>query len=167
MYLGVSILLLAHSAWAASLARSYDDRARLFGVMAAVGVCGAVSVLMIPIVMEQMGYSEPQGVQAMIWFIMAATGASCLLVVLVSPEKIAKEQTATFALKDYWALLTRPNILRLLAADLFVTLGPGWMAAIYLFYFTDSLGATLGPGWKAAISLSYFPDSQGATNALR
>ena len=33
--------------------------------------------------------------------------------------------------------------LRLLAADLFVTLGPGWMAALYLFYFTDSLKFTM------------------------
>ena len=79
----------------------------------------------------------------MIWFIIGATGLSTLLVVVVSPEKIAKDQPTRFELKDYWALLTRPNILRLLAADLFVTLGPGWMAAIYLFYFTDSLGFTL------------------------
>jgi Na+/melibiose symporter-like transporter len=31
-------------------------------------------------------------------------------------------------------------VLRLLAADLCATLGPGWMAALYLFYFKDSRG---------------------------
>jgi predicted MFS family arabinose efflux permease len=31
-------------------------------------------------------------------------------------------------------------VIRLLAADLMVTLGPGWMAALYLFYFKDSRG---------------------------
>jgi hypothetical protein len=93
MYLGVSILFLSHSAWAATLARSYDDRARLFGVMAAVGVGGAVSVLMIPIVMEQMGYSEPQGIQAMIWYIIVLAPIAVGLVVWRTPETLATEVT--------------------------------------------------------------------------
>jgi len=43
-------------------------------------------------------------------------------------------------LKDYVALLTRGNVVRILLADLCVTLGPGWMAAIYIFFFTTSRG---------------------------
>jgi Na+/melibiose symporter-like transporter len=45
-----------------------------------------------------------------------------------------------FAVADYLTLLKRGNVLRLLIADLCVTLGPGWMAALYLFYFKDSRG---------------------------
>ena len=143
MYIGYSCAYLSHLAWAGRIAPTYKERSRVFGAITGVGVVGAMAVLLIPVFLTSRGATDAESVQAMIWFIMAATGASCLLVVLVSPEKIAKEQTTTFGLKDYWALLTRPNILRLLAADLFVTLGPGWMAAIYLFYFTDSLGFTL------------------------
>ena len=140
MYLGVSILLLAHSAWAASLARSYDDRARLFGVMAAVGVGGAVSVLMIPIIMEPMGYSEPQGVQAMIWYIILLAPVAVGLVVWRTPETLATEVTGQrFQLRDYWELITDHSMRRILLADLALSLGPGWMAALYIFYSRDSL----------------------------
>ena len=140
MYLGVSILLLAHSAWAASLARSYDDRARLFGVMAAVGVGGAVSVLLIPIVMEQMGYSEPEGVQAMIWYIILLAPVAVGLVVWRTPETPATEVPGQrFRMRDYWELIIDPSMSRILLADLALSLGPGWMAALYIFYSRDSL----------------------------
>ena len=130
MYLGVSILLLAHSAWAASL----------FGVMAAVGVGGAVSVLMIPIIMEPMGYSEPQGVQAMIWYIILLAPVAVGLVVWRTPETLATEVTGQrFQLRDYWELITDHSMRRILLADLALSLGPGWMAALYIFYSRDSL----------------------------
>ena len=145
MYLGVSILLLSHQAWAASLARSYDDRARLFGVMAAVGIAGAVSVLLIPIVMEQLGYSEPEGVQAMIWYIIILAPFAVALVVWRTPEALAiEDHTQRFRLRDYWELITDHSMSRILLADLALSLGPGWMAALYIFYSRDSLQLTGG-----------------------
>ena len=143
MYIGYSGVYLSHLAWAGRIAPTYKERSRVFGAITGLGVFGAMFVLLIPVYLTSQGSTDAESVRAMIWFIIGATGLSTLLVVVVSPEKIAKDQPTRFELKDYWALLTRPNILRLLAADLFVTLGPGWMAAIYLFYFTDSLGFTL------------------------
>ena len=143
MYIGYSGVYLSHLAWAGRIAPTYKERSRVFGAITGLGVFGAMFVLLIPVDLTSQGSTDAESVRAMIWFIIGATGLSTLLVVVVSPEKIAKDQPTRFELKDYWALLTRPNILRLLAADLFVTLGPGWMAAIYLFYFTDSLGFTL------------------------
>ena len=143
MYIGYSGVYLSHLAWAGRIAPTYKERSRVFGAITGLGVFGAMFVLLIPVFLTSQGSTDAESVQAMIWFIIGATGLSTLLVVVVSPEKIARDQPTRFELKDYWALLTRPNILRLLAADLFVTLGPGWMAAIYLFYFTDSLGFTL------------------------
>jgi len=143
MYVGYSGVYLSHLAWAGRIAPNYKERSRVFGAITGLGVVGAMAVLLIPVFLTSKGATDAEGVQAMIWFIIGATAVTSMLVVLVSPEKIAKDQATRFELKDYWALLTRPNILRLLAADLFVTLGPGWMAAIYLFYFTDSLGFTL------------------------
>ena len=143
MYIGYSGVYLSHLAWAGRIAPTYKERSRVFGAITGLGVFGAMFVLLIPVFLTSQGATDAESVQAMIWFIIGATGVASLLVVLASPEKIARDQPTRFELKDYWALLTRPNILRLLAADLFVTLGPGWMAAIYLFYFTDSLGFTL------------------------
>ena len=143
MYLGLSILTLSHSAWAAILATSYEQRSRIFGILAAVGVSGAMVVLAIPIVMAQMKHTDAEGVQAMGWFIIGLIPFAVLMVVARTPERITKDQDGGhFQLKDYGKLFTRPNVLRILAADLCVTLGPGWMAAVYLFFFKDSRGFT-------------------------
>ena len=143
MYIGYSCVFLSHLAWAGRLAQNYTERTRIFGAITGLGVVGAMAILLIPVIVERQGGTDVEGIHAMIWFIIAATGLTSLLVVMTSRENIVKDRPAAFTLGDYWALLTRPNILRLLAADLFVTLGPGWMAALYLFYFTDSLKFTM------------------------
>jgi glycoside/pentoside/hexuronide:cation symporter, GPH family len=145
MYLGYSSFYLAHLAWAGAMAPKYEQRSRLFGAITFLGVTGAVAVLGIPIVMDQQGYTEAQGVQAMIWFIIAGIPITGLIVAAVGRDRIAPVHPMGFKFKDYVALLMRPNILRLLAADLCTTLGPGWMAALYLYYFKDSRGFETGP----------------------
>lgn len=141
MYMGFSILLLSNLAWAATLATNYAQRSRIFGVFTGLGVTGAVAVLIIPVVMQRAGYSDGEGVRAMVWFIIVSTPIAAFLVAWRTPERIARDHGhPTFRLRDYWTLLTRGNVLRILAADLCVTLGPGWMAAIYLFFFEDSRG---------------------------
>lgn len=140
MYLGYSGIYLSHLAWGGRLAATYKERSRIFGAITALGVIGAMAVLLIPVFMTQAGASDAEGVRAMIWFIIVSTAVTCLLVVALSPERIAKDHSTHFTLKDYAALFTRGNVVRVLAADLLVTLGPGWMAAMYLFYFKDSRG---------------------------
>ncbi|MDO9249845.1 MAG: MFS transporter, partial [Phenylobacterium sp.] len=154
MYLGTSILGLSHSAWAATLATNYHERSRIFAVMTAVGVLGSVLVLVIPIVLEQQGLTDAQGVKAMGWFIIGLTPVAVALVVWRTPEKITVDVGAKhFNLHDYWALISRPNMIRILLADLCLSLGPGWMSALYLFFFTDSRGFTTG---QASILLAVY-----------
>lgn len=141
MYMGFSILLLSNLAWAATLATNYALRSRIFGVFTGLGVVGAIAVLFIPVIMDKGGYSDGEGVRAMVWFIILSTPIAAFLVAWRTPERITRDHGhPTFRLRDYWTLLTRGNVLRILAADLCVTLGPGWMAAIYLFFFKDSRG---------------------------
>jgi Na+/melibiose symporter-like transporter len=140
-YLGTSILSLGHSAWAATLAVEYHERSRVFGVLAAAGVVGAVIVLLIPIMAHPIGWSDAEGVRAMGWFIFGLTPVVVALVCLRTPEHIARPTGHPhFTLKDYWALLVKPDLLRLFLAQMALTLGPGWMSALYLFFFTDSRG---------------------------
>ena len=141
MYVGYSILLLSNLAWAACLATSYAQRNRIFGLFSMLGVAGAVGVLIIPVLLQKAGHSDGEGVRAMIWFIVAVTPLCALAVIARTPEPIARDHGhARFALKDYWTLLTRGNVLRIIAADLCCNLGPLWMATIYLFFFKDSRG---------------------------
>jgi Na+/melibiose symporter-like transporter len=144
MFLGYSTMYLAQLAWAASLAPGYEQRSRMFGVITGLNVVGSVAVLVVPVVMGKLGYADAKGVEAMIWFVIAASPVATAVMVARTPERPAPDHAHHFRLKDYGVLLTRPNVLRLLASDFCIQLGPGWMAALYLFYFTTKRGFTSG-----------------------
>lgn len=144
MYLGYSAMYLAQLAWATSLAPTYQERSRIFAAIIWLSVLGSVAVLLVPVVMNGLGYSDAQGVEAMIWFVIIAAPLTTLMMVARTPERIAPDHTAHFALRDYARLATQPNVVRLIASDFFIQLGPGWMAALYLFYFTTKRGFDAG-----------------------
>jgi Na+/melibiose symporter-like transporter len=144
MYLGMSMLLVGGNAWASTLATSYGQRSRIFGAQTALGVLGAAVVLGIPIYADGQHMTEAEGIRTVGWFMMGLAPAAILIALARTPERVTTEAHGLrFKPADYAALLTRPNVLRLVAADFTVTLGPGWMSALYLFYFEDSRGFTL------------------------
>jgi len=144
MYLGNSAVYLAQLAWATTLAPTYQERSRIFAAIIWLSVLGSVAVLVVPVVMGRLGYSDAQGVEAMIWFVIIAAPVTTLLMVARTPERIAPDHAVHFSLRDYGRLATRPNVVRLIASDFFIQLGPGWMAALYLFYFTTRRGFDVG-----------------------
>jgi GPH family glycoside/pentoside/hexuronide:cation symporter len=141
MYLGMSLLLLAANAWAATLAVSYTHRSRIFGAMQGLGTLGAVACLLIPIITSKLQHkTDAQGIQAVGWFLVVMAPVTIALVTLRTPEPLKQVQASRVRLSDYAGLLARPNVLRLIAADFFIIMGPAWMSALYLFFFTDSRG---------------------------
>jgi Na+/melibiose symporter-like transporter len=141
LYTGFSMLTLAHSSWAAALAPEYHQRSWVYGWMQAVGVIAIVLVLAIPVITATAWhYTIPQGVQAMGWFIIAITPFTVLLCTFVVAEPKQVEKTQAITLRDYWTMIARPSLLRLLASDLFLALGPAITAALYIFFFTQYLG---------------------------
>ena len=85
LYLGNSILALSHAAWAATLAPHYNDRSRVFGIIAAISVLGAASVLAIPIVNEARAVSDVGNVAMMGWLIILLAPVTVALVVWRTP----------------------------------------------------------------------------------
>ena len=141
MYIGYSIVYLTVLAWGGAIASTYQQRSRVFGAISALGVFGAMAVLLIPVIaVTRFHASDAQSVQAMIWFIIAGVPLTMLLAMAVTPDRAPATQGQAYRLSDYLQLLRRGNVLRVLFADLTVTLGPGWMAALYIFYFKDSRG---------------------------
>lgn len=145
MYMGTSILVVGGNSWASTLATTYGDRSRIFGVMQALGVAGSAAVMLIPILVSRFdGGGELTATRAVGWFLFGLAPIAIGVAVLSTPERVVgHHHGARISLRDYWGLLTRPNVLRILAADLAVTLGPGWMAALYIFY------------WEASRRISY------------
>ena len=141
LYLGMSMVLVGGNALASTLATTYKERSRIFGAMSGLGVLAAAMVLAIPIYTDSQSMSEAEGVRWIGWFLMGLTPIVIAISVFGTREAVTADvQGAKFKASDYLALLTRPDVMRLIAADFFVTLGPGWMSALYLFFFEDSRG---------------------------
>lgn len=141
MYIGMSCLLVGANSWASTLATSYTDRSRIFGAMATVGVVSAASALIVPIVADMAGRTEAEGIRLVGWFLLGLAPVAIAAAVFVTPERITKDAPGRrFRAVDYATLMARPNVIRLVIADFFVTLGPGWMSALYLFFFELSRG---------------------------
>ncbi len=141
VYLGNSILSLSFSAWSAVLATNYDERSRFFGIIASVGVLAAIFVMALPIAASALGHSNAEGVRAMGWAVILLTPFAIGLTVWRFRERIAPDvHTEHVGWRDYWAIARRPELIRLVLAQMSLTLGPGWMSALYMFFFTQALG---------------------------
>lgn len=139
LYIGISILTLAQAAWGASLATDYHDRSRVYGVIQAVGVSGAILILLLPLALAGKAGGGGGGVHAMGWFCIILIPVTTLLCTVITPERVAPNASKEkVTLADYWALVKRPEMARLIFADLFMALGPGTTAALYLFFFHDA-----------------------------
>ena len=144
-YVGYSLVVLAHSSWASVIASKYHERSRTFGVIQLVSILGATLVLVIPILLaKRSGASGAGDVPAMGWFIVIAIPVGIAAAALLTRETIVPDAHGErFGLKDYWEMISRPDMRRIIIADFCLALGPGWMSSLYLFYFHDSRGFTL------------------------
>ena len=141
LYAGFSMLTVGHASWAAALVPEYHQRSRVYGWVQAVGVIATVTTLVLPIVLAAKGYKAPSdGVHAMGWLIIAITPLTVLLCIALVKEPRIPELLQGITLRDYGRLIARASLLRMLAADLFLALGPAITAALYLFFFTQVLG---------------------------
>jgi len=148
MYLGVSIVTLAHAAWGAVLAPAYHDRSRVFGVLSVVGVLGMLLVLTIPILAPAiLGHGGPGKAPQIVPLMGGVVVLSIPLCVGLAawriPEVVAPDTAAgppMAALRDYLAVAAKPEVLRLFFGEMAIVLGTGWMTAVYLFFFRDSRG---------------------------
>jgi Na+/melibiose symporter-like transporter len=106
-------------------------------------VLAAIAVMALPIVTSALGHSDAEGTRAMGWAVILVTPFAIGLTVWRIPERIAPNvQTPHAGWRDYWAIAKRPELIRLVLAQMSLTLGPGWMSALYVFFFTQVLGFT-------------------------
>ena len=141
LYLGRSILHLAHPAWAATIAKGYNERSRLYGVMAAVAVAVSLVVLSLPVINANLLHGpDSRNIELMGWFVILMAPLMIGLAVWRTGERISPAHAQGARLGDYVQLLTKPDLVRLYLAHFSLTLGPGWMTALYLFFNRDYKG---------------------------
>ncbi len=143
LYLARSILHMAHPAWASTLATTYNERSRLFGVMSAVSVAVIVLVLLIPVLNAQLLGGKAINIELMGWFIIVLGPLSVGWAVWRTGEKLNPSKVGERPrVSDYTMLLTKPDLVRLYGASTLLTLGPGAMSALYVFFYRDNKGFT-------------------------
>ncbi len=143
-YVGSSLTTLSHASWASVIAVNYHERSRVFGAIQFMGVIGAAMALCLPILMARRDGSSGAGdVGAMGWLVVLSIPLGVVLALLSTPEKVVAEKAGeTYRLRDYLEMILRPEMARIILADFCLAMGPGWMAALYLFYFHDARGFT-------------------------
>jgi glycoside/pentoside/hexuronide:cation symporter, GPH family len=160
LYVAYSMLVLGHSAWAAAISGSYHERSRMFGWMLGVGVFGSSFLGALPLLTHgRIAPADPNSIPTIGWIIIAASTVAVVIATLSTPEPISPAaRMQRTSLRDYLAVFTNPSMFRLILADLFLVLGPGASAPIYVFFFREgkafdaaSVGLLLIPYGAAGI----------------
>ena len=155
LYAGSSMFNLGQAAWAANLATGYDDRSRIYGWMQMIGVAAALVLLLLGQLTG--GRIQPGTAEAMAplaWLLILLVPLFFGIGVLVTPDRtpLSAPPRVKFSWGDYRAAIGRPDMMRIILADLFLTLGPGLTGPIYVFFFHDVKHFTVG-----AITLLLIP----------
>jgi Na+/melibiose symporter-like transporter len=144
-FIGLSMMTLGTSAWSAVVATTYNDRARLFAWTSPMGILGIDALLMLPLFTHHKvapGLTSSMPVIGLIFLV--ALPAGLAICAIFTPEKLANApRRPTFSLTDYRSAIARPTMLRLIAADFLLALGPGVTGPLYLFYFHDAKGFSI------------------------
>ncbi len=147
VYAGYSIGVLSHTSWAAKLSTDYHERSRIYAFWQTGNVIGMIMILSMPLFLNlaskgigQQGILHGQG-----WFIVILLPLMMALAMLRVPEPKPIESTVKDSagkavsgdatLADYFRLLKRPTVVRILAADLATGLAPGIAGTLFFFYF--------------------------------
>lgn len=156
LYLGMSILALAHPAWAATLATDYRDRSRIFGIMTAVAIVSLLVVLSIPVIMGKTHKGDAGSIHAMGWFLVGIAPVAIGIATWLTPERLNADQKKPgggMRLADLGIVFKKLDLLRLYLAQMAFTLGPGWMTSIYIFFTRDYMHFTTA---QASILLLFY-----------
>ena len=137
LYLGYTMLSIAHNSWGSFLANDYDERSRLFGWREIFIIIGMVFVLAIPATMDFFGQSgTPDKVAGMGLFCLILFPLTVIPTLVAVPDKVAERKEA-LGWRDMVALLrSNPLLWRLLTADFTTSFAMSATAALYIFFAT-------------------------------
>ena len=140
LYVGFSMAALSQASWGGVLSNDYNERSRIFAWWQVGNIFGIICAALIPVVAQKLHYSYIVGVEAMGLFIMAVLPVTIGLALWIVPETISNAATDDIKLGHYFDMWKRPNVRRLLWADLFLGLAPGVMGALFFYFFEETKG---------------------------
>ncbi len=139
LYIGFTMLTIAHQSWGAELSADYDERSRIYGWREVAIILGMVSVLGLPAILDlTVDASAFDRVGAMGWFLIITLPITALAAVMlvpdhVEPVKHGEQAEWREALK---ILFTNWTLGRIVIADMFTSLAIGIIGSTYIFLAT-------------------------------
>lgn len=157
LYVGWTMITIAHMAWGAELSDDYHTRSRVQAARQLALIGGMILVLALPAIIEQRyGGGGRTRAAAMGWFIVSLLPLTVALAVWRVPERPPAE-VSDATRPSTWAGLrlavTNRLMLRVLIADLCAGVAPGVMAALYVFFVEHAM--RMGE-WTSLFLLTYF-----------
>lgn len=141
VYFGYSIAVLSHTAWAATLSTQYHERSRIYAFWQGGNVIGMISILGLPLILGATklidAEAESQVVFSQGLFVVILLPLTIGLAIWRVPEPppVEAHNAERATLGDYFRLLQRPTVVRILAADLLTGLAPGVAGTLYFWFF--------------------------------
>ena len=141
-YAGASMMNLSLAAWASVLSGKYHERSRVYGVTQGLAVSGAVALMLLPLLTSgRLVLGKAASMPGVGWIIVAAFPITALVCAAMTPDKMGPATArVAFSWKDLARVASRPTIVRIVVADLMLTLGPGTTAPLYVYFFHDAKG---------------------------
>jgi Na+/melibiose symporter-like transporter len=141
-YAGASMLNLSVAAWSAVLATNYNERSRVYGVSQGLAVIGSMGLLLLPLITAGgITLGKAASMPAVATILIVALPLAVAACALLTPERLSVHARAGgFSFRDLWLAVSKPSLMRLVAADLVLTLGPGTTAPLYVYFFHDAKG---------------------------
>ena len=135
-YIGTTMITTPHQAWAPSVARSYDDRSRLFMWRELFTISTMLMMLGLPTLLAQTGdVDRSDQIAIMGWILVIAlpltVGAACLMV--PDPKPDPSQPKASFAPSAILEALRQQTLWRLLATEIFIGIAIAGTAGTFLF----------------------------------
>ena len=135
-YIGTTMITTPHQAWAPSIARTYDERSRLFMWRELFTISTMLIMLGLPTLLAQTGdVDRSHQISIMGWILILAlpltVGAACWLV--PDPQPDPAQPKASFAPSAILEALRQQTLWRLLATEIFIGIAIAGTAGTFLF----------------------------------
>jgi len=154
-YTGFSMAALSQASWGAVLSDNYDERTKIFAFWQVGNIVGMILVLLIPVITQSVLHeSYSTAIRGMGIFIMVLLPVMIGLALWIVPERVSETPAHNIRPGDYFRMIRRPNVIRVLLADLLLGLAPGIMGALFFFFFMQTKG--LGRAECSAAMALYF-----------
>ena len=134
LYLGYTMLGIAHQSWGAELTTTYDDRSRIFGWREFFVLAGMIMVLALPAGVDFFGDgSSGTKLASMGWFCLILFPLTALPTLLFVPDKNSSHNAMVDWLQALKIIAKNRTLWRLLLADFAINFGTTASGTLYIF----------------------------------